>query len=162
DIRVLGEAADLDTLRKIVVRKVDNQDILLQDVALVQDGFEDVTSMARSNGTPVQAMGILKQPGSNAVSVAKNVRAALDEVQHTLPEGMSVEVLFDTTGFIEESVKEIGLELGLAVLLTGFVCWLFLGSLSSTANVLFAIPMSLLGTIAVLYFAGFTLNTFTL
>src|SRR5262249_8994846 len=62
----------------------------------------------------------------------------------------------------KESVNEIGLELGLAVILTAIVCWLFLGSLSSTLNVLFAIPMSLLGTIAVLYFLHWTLNTFTL
>ena len=75
---------------------------------------------------------------------------------------MKVEVIFDTTVFISESVNEIGIELGLAVILTAIVCWIFLGSLSSTMNVLFAIPMSLLGTIAVLYFCGFTLNTFTL
>ncbi len=162
DVRVLGEAADLQTLRNIVIRKVGLADVHLGDVALVEDGFADVTSMARSNGVPVQAMGILKQPGSNAVGVAKAVRAALDDVQKSLPEGMKIEVLFDTTGFIEESVNEIAIELVLAVVLTAGVCWLFLGSLSATMNVLFAIPMSLLGTIAILYFAGFTLNTFTL
>ena len=162
DIRVLGEAADLQTLRDIVIKKVGVAPIRLGDVALIQDGFVDVTSVARSNGTPVQAMGILKQPGSNAVAVADSVRAAIAEAQKTLPPGMTVEVLFDTTGFITESVDEIKLELGLAVLLTALVCWLFLGSLSSTFNVLFAIPMSLLGTIAVLYFLHWTLNTFTL
>jgi len=162
DIRVLGEAADLETLRAIVIKKVGVAQIRLGDVALVQDGFVDVTSVARSNGTPVQAMGILKQPGSNAVAVADAVRAAIAEAQKTLPPGMTVEVLFDTTGFITESVDEIKLELGLAVVLTALVCWLFLGSLSSTLNVLFAIPMSLLGTIAVLYFLHWTLNTFTL
>ena len=162
DIRVLGEAADLQTLRDIVIKKVGVAEIRLGDVALVQDGFQDVTSTARSNGTPVQAIGILKQPGSNAVAVAKEVVKACDDIQKNLPEGMKVEVLFDTTQFISESVEEIGIELGLAVILTALVCWLFLGSLSSTLNVLFAIPMSLLGTIAVLYFLGYTLNTFTL
>jgi hydrophobe/amphiphile efflux-1 (HAE1) family protein len=162
DIRVLGEAANLQTLRDIVIKKVGAAQIRLGDVALVQDGFVDVTSVARSNGTPVQAMGILKQPGSNAVAVANAVRAAIAETQKTLPPGMKVEVLFDTTNFITESVDEIKLELGLAVVLTALVCWLFLGSLSSTLNVLFAIPMSLLGTIAVLYFLHWTLNTFTL
>ncbi len=162
DVRVLGEAADLETLRNIVIRKVGTTEVRLGDVALVEDGFQDVTSLARSNGVTVQAMGILKQPGSNAVGVAKAVRAALDGVQKTLPEGMKIEVLFDTTTFIEESVNEIAIELVLAVVLTAGVCWLFLGSLSATMNVLFAIPMSLLGTIAVLYFAGYTLNTFTL
>lgn len=165
DVRVLGEAADLQTLRQIVIRRATTANggvIRLGDVAVVEDGFQDITTIARSNGTPVQAMGILKQPGSNAVSVARDIKAALNDVQKTLPDGMKVQVLFDTTGFIQESVDEIGLELGLAVILTGLVCWLFLGSLSSTLNVLFAIPMSLLGTIAVLYFAGYTLNTFTL
>jgi hydrophobe/amphiphile efflux-1 (HAE1) family protein len=162
DIRVLGEAADLDTIRNIVIKKVGTSIIHLSDVALVQDGFEDENSKARSNGVPVQAMGILKVPGSNAVAVAKAVTAKLAELQKQLPPNMKVDVLFDTTQFIKESVNEIGLELVLAVILTAIVCWLFLGSLSSTLNVLFAIPMSLLGTIAVLYFLHWTLNTFTL
>ncbi|HLK35756.1 MAG TPA: efflux RND transporter permease subunit, partial [Polyangiaceae bacterium] len=162
DVRVVGEVPDLQTMRNLVVRNTGITPVRLQDVALVQDGFQDVTSYARSNGETVQALGVLKQPGSNAVGVAQAVRAALDKVQKTLPAGMKIEVIFDTTGFIQESVNEIGLELGLAVVLTGLVCWIFLGSLSSTMNVLFAIPMSLLGTIAILYFAGFTLNTFTL
>jgi hydrophobe/amphiphile efflux-1 (HAE1) family protein len=162
DVRVLGEAPDLETLRSIVVRATPLGPVRVSDVALVEDGFVDITSYARSNGATVQALGILKQPGSNAVSVARSVRTALANLQKTLPAGMKLDVVFDTTSFINESVNEIGLELGLAVILTGFVCWVFLGSLSSTLNVLFAIPMSLLGTIAILYFAGFTLNTFTL
>jgi multidrug efflux pump len=162
DVRVIGEAADLATLRNIVIRNTGFNPVRLSDVALVEDGFQDVTSYARSNGQTVQAMGILKQPGSNAVGVANAVRAALGKLQKTLPKDMKVDVIFDTTVFINESVNEIGIELGLAVLLTGLVCWIFLGSVSSTLNVLFAIPMSLLGTIAILYFCGFTLNTFTL
>jgi hydrophobe/amphiphile efflux-1 (HAE1) family protein len=162
DVRVIGEAADLATLRDIVIRKNGTSITRLSDVAIVQDGFEDVTQIARMNGESVQAMGILMQPGSNAVSVANEVRAACAEIQKTLQKGMKIEVLFDTTAFIKESVNEIGLELVLAVLLTAIVCWLFLGSLSSTLNVLFAIPMSLLGTIAFLYFKHWTLNTFTL
>jgi hydrophobe/amphiphile efflux-1 (HAE1) family protein len=162
DVRVVGEVPDLETMRNIVIRNTNNSPVHLKDVALVQDGFQDVTNYARSNGETVQGLGILKQPGSNAVGVANSVRTALATLQKTLPPGMKAEVIFDTTGFISESVNEIGLELGLAVILTAFVCWIFLGSLSSTMNVLFAIPMSLLGTIAILYFAGFTLNTFTL
>jgi hydrophobe/amphiphile efflux-1 (HAE1) family protein len=162
DVRFVGEAANIDTLRNLVLRNSGINPVRLRDVALVQDGFQDVTSLARSNGETVQAMGLLKQPGSNAVAVANAVRASIANLQKTLPQGMKLEVIFDTTVFINESVNEIGIELGLAVILTGMVCWLFLGSLSSTMNVLFAIPMSLLGTIAILYFAGFTLNTFTL
>ncbi|EYF03799.1 efflux RND transporter permease subunit [Chondromyces apiculatus] len=161
-VRLLGEALKLDELRKLVVRRVNNTPVYLEDVALVEDGFEDVTTIARLDGVPLQALGVLKQRGTNAVAVATGVREKVAEIQKSLPEGMKVEVLFDTTTFIEESVHHIELEIGLALILTALVCWLFLGSLSSTLNVVLAIPMSLLGTVAVIYFLGFTLNTFTL
>ncbi len=162
DVRFLGEATDLQTLRNIVVAANTGSPIHLSDVALVQDGFVDITTYARSNGENVQALGVLKQPGSNAVAVATAVRKSIADLNKTLPPGMKLDIIFDTTVFINESVNEIAIELGLAVILTALVCWVFLGSLSATMNVLFAIPMSLLGTIAVLYFCGFTLNTFTL
>jgi hydrophobe/amphiphile efflux-1 (HAE1) family protein len=161
-VRVMGEALDLAALRRIVVREGAGAPVYLEDVALVEDGFEDVRRRARVNGNPAQGMGIKKQRGANAVAVAKAVRAAMEDVRPSLPAGMELGVNFDSTRFIEESVREIEIELLLAVLLTALVCWLFLGSLSSTLNVILAIPMSLLGTIAVIYFAGFTLNTFTL
>jgi multidrug efflux pump len=162
NVRVLGEALDLDTLRHLVVGGTSQSPVYLEDVALVEDGFEDVRNVARMNGEPAQGLGIRKQRGANAVAVAKGVRAAMDEIRPTLPEGMSLGINFDSTQFIEESVHEIQLELVLAVVLTALVCWMFLGSLSSTLNVVLAIPMSLLGTIAVIYFLGFTFNTFTL
>ncbi|MDI3283824.1 efflux RND transporter permease subunit [Polyangium sp. 15x6] len=162
NVRLLGEALDVEALRKLVVRHVNNTPVYLEDVAVVEDGFEDVNSVARLDGIPLQALGVLKQRGTNAVAVASAVREKVAEIQRSLPEGMKVEVLFDTTTFIEESVHEIEIELGLALVLTALVCWLFLGSLSSTVNVILAIPMSLLGTVAVVYFLGFTLNTFTL
>jgi multidrug efflux pump len=162
NVRVLGEAVDLETLRHIVVREVGGSPIYLSDVALVEDGFEDVRRMARINGTPAQGIGIKKQRGANAVAVAKAAKKAMAEYARTLPEGMSVNTVFDSTTFIEDSVKEIQLELILSVILTALVCWMFLGSLSSTLNVILAIPMSLMGTIAIIYFLGFTFNTFTL
>lgn len=162
NVRVLGEAVDLDTLRKIVIREVGGSPLYLSDVALVEDGFEDVRRIARVDGGPAQGIGIRKQRGANAVDVAKRVRAAIVEYQKTLPEDMSIGITNDSTEFIRQSVSEIQFELLLSVVLTAFVCWLFLGSLSSTLNVILAIPMSLLGTVAIIYFLGFTFNTFTL
>ncbi|HEX8825494.1 MAG TPA: efflux RND transporter permease subunit [Archangium sp.] len=162
NVRVMGEALDLETLRHLVVREGNGSPVYLSDVALVEDGFEDLRRMARVNGEPAQGLGIRKQRGANAVAVAQGVRAKVAEIQKTAPEGMEVGVNFDSTRFIEESVHEIEFELLLACILTALVCWAFLGSLSSTLNVILAIPMSLLGTVAVIYFLGFTLNTFTL
>jgi multidrug efflux pump len=158
----MGEAIDLETLRNIVVREVSGQPVYLKQVCIVEDGFEDERRLSRVNGVPAQGMGIRKQRGSNAVEVAKNIKREMAEIQKTLPEGMELAVNFDSTQFIEESVHEIEFELIVAVILTALVCWIFLGSLSSTLNVILAIPMSLLGTIAIIYFLGFTLNTFTL
>lgn len=161
-VRVMGEALDLDTLEKIVVREVAGQPVYLSDVALIEDGFEDVRRRARVGGLPTQGMGVKKQRGANAVEVAKGVKQVMAEIQKTLPEGMELAVNFDATQFIEESVEEVEFELLLAVGLTALVCWMFLGSLSSTLNVILAIPMSLLGTVAVIWTLGYTLNTFTL
>ena len=162
NVRVLGEAIDLETLRKIVVREVSGSPIYLSDVALVEDGFEDIRRIARVNGVQGQGVGLKKQRGANAVSVARRARAAIEAFQKTLPEGMTVQITMDSTKFIEDSVREIQFELILSVLLTALVCWMFLGSLSSTLNVILAIPMSLMGTMAIIYFLGFTFNTFTL
>ncbi|MCC7142199.1 MAG: efflux RND transporter permease subunit [Candidatus Eisenbacteria bacterium] len=162
NVRVMGEAFDLDTFRRIVVGGSGGAPIYLEDVALVEDGFEDVRRMARVNGEPAQGLGIKKQRGANAVEVAHGIKAAMEEIRKGLPEGMEIGLNFDSTRFIEESVHEIQLELVLAVILTALVCWMFLGSFSSTLNVILAIPMSLLGTVAVIYFLGFTFNTFTL
>ena len=162
NIRVLGEALDLETLRRIIIREVGGTPIYLSDVALVEDGFEDIRRMQRVDDSPAQGIGIKKQRGANAVAVARAVRKTLDDFQKWLPEGMTLGIRFDSTRFIEDSVQEIEFELMLSVILTALVCWVFLGSLSSTLNVILAIPMSLLGTVAVIYFLGFTFNTFTL
>ncbi|MCK6550926.1 efflux RND transporter permease subunit [Myxococcota bacterium] len=162
NVRVLGEALDIETFRKLVIREVDGAPIYLADVAIVEDGFEDVRRMARVNGVPAQGLGVKKQRGANAVAVAERVHAKLAELRQSAPEGLEIGINFDSTRFIEESVHELQFELVLSVILTALVCWLFLGSLSSTLNVVLAIPMSLLGTVGVIYFAGFTLNTFTL
>ncbi|HYN40706.1 MAG TPA: efflux RND transporter permease subunit, partial [Thermoanaerobaculia bacterium] len=161
-VRVMGEALNLTALRKISLRDLNGAPVYLEDVALVEDGFEDERRIARVNGAPAQGLGIRKQRGSNAVAVAHGVKDAIAQIQKTLPPGMEVGINFDSTTFIEESVHEIQFEILLSVILTGLVCWMFLGSLSSTLNVVLAIPMSLLGTVAFIYFAGFTLNTFTL
>jgi len=162
NVRVLGEAIDIDTLQKIVVRESSGSPIYIGDVALVEDGFDDLRRISSVNGVRAQGISLKKQRGSNAVAVAKAARAALADFQKTMPEGMAAYVVFDTTQFIQDSVREIEFELILSVVLTAFVCWLFLGSLSSTLNVVLAIPMSLFGTIAIINFLGFTFNTFTL
>ena len=162
NVQVQGEARTVKEMGGILIATRNGSPVYLRDVAMVEDGFEDRRRIARSNGMPAQGLGIIKQHGSNTVTVANGVREKLKELQKTLPKGLSLDVRVDNSEFIKEAVNEIEFTLVLSVILTAIVCWLFLGSLSSTLNVLLAIPVSVFGTFAVMYFAGFSLNTFTL
>jgi hydrophobe/amphiphile efflux-1 (HAE1) family protein len=161
NVRAEGEAIDVEGFRNLVITYRDGAPVRLQDVAVVEDGLEDRRRLARTNGQPAIGFGITKLRGANAVRVGRDVRARLAEIEKQLPEGLSVAVNFDTTVFIERSIDEILFTLLLAALLTSLVCWVFLGSWSTTLNVLLAIPTSILGTFIVMYVFGFTLNTYT-
>jgi hydrophobe/amphiphile efflux-1 (HAE1) family protein len=166
NVRVLGEAATVDEFRRIIVPSRSGSPIYrtlrLGDVAEVEDGLADVRRISRVNGVSAVGLGIRKQRGANAVAVAKAVKERMAAVQKDLPAGLTVGVNFDTTQFIEESVHELVTTLVLAAVLTSIVCWVFLGSFSSALNVILAIPTSIIGAFILLYFFGFTLNTFTL
>ncbi|MFA6091487.1 MAG: efflux RND transporter permease subunit [Elusimicrobiota bacterium] len=166
NVRVMGETVSPEAFADLIITGRGGAPIWrtfrIKDVAQVEDGLNDIRRIAHTNGKVSVGLGIMKQRGSNAVAVAKAVRARVDELQKTLPKDMRLQVVNDTTRFIEDSTHELNFTLLLSALLTGLVCWLFLGSWSSTLNVLLAIPTSIIGSFLILYFMGFTLNTFTL
>lgn len=166
DVRTLGELKTAKEFGHIVVNQRGGQPvyarILLNQVAEIEDGLDDIRRISRANGERAVGLGIRKQRGSNTVAVAHAVKDRMLEVRKQLPEGMQIDVNFDSTKFIEDSVDEFKFALVLSVLVTSLVCWLFLGSWTATLNVLLAIPTSIIGTFIVLYVFGFTLNTFTL
>jgi HAE1 family hydrophobic/amphiphilic exporter-1 len=169
NLRTLGEATTAEDFGKIVISHRAgqvNQDptnlVHLRTVARIEPGLQQLTRLSRFNGVPAVGLGIVKQKGSNAVEVARAVKAKTAEIAKTLAPGYEVFVNFDTTKFIEDSVHELNFNLILSAILTAVACWVFLGSLSATFNVILAIPTSIMGAFIVLYFMGFTLNTFTL
>jgi HAE1 family hydrophobic/amphiphilic exporter-1 len=166
NVRTLGEASTIPEFEALTINQRGGQPNYvrtpLKDVARVEEGMADALRVSRAMGKPAVILNILKQRGSNAVNVAKAVRAKAAEIQKGLPEGMSLGINFDSSRYIEQAVHELDFTLLLSALLTALVCWAFLGSWSSTLNVLFAIPTSVVGSFIVLYFCGFTLNTFTL
>lgn len=165
-LRTLGESKKITDFENLLLNSrggaPNYNPVTLKQVARVEEGTVDVLQFARTNGAPAVGLGVVKQRGANAVSVAQAVKKRVAEIQATLPEGSKIVVNFDGTKFVEESVAELLLTLALAALLTSVVCWIFIGSWASTLNVLLAIPTSVLGSFIVLYFAGFTLNIFTL
>lgn len=169
NVRTMGEAKTVDEFRSLVIGSRGGlaiQDptnmVKISQVADANFGLYEVRRMSRFNGQKALGIGIRKQRGTNAVAVARSVKEKIVELNKQIPKGMKINVNFDSTKFIEDSVHELNKELVMAVLLTSLVCWMFLGSWSATFNVLLSIPTSLLGAFIGLYFLGYTLNTFTL
>ena len=165
-VRTLGEATTVGQFGDLLINQRGGQPnytaIRLRQIARIEDGMADILRYSRAMGVPGVGLGILKQRGANAVEVGRAVRKKIEVIQKSLPPGMRLGVNFDSTRYIEQAVAELNFTLLLSALLTALVCWAFLGSWSSTVNVLFSIPTSVIGTFIVLYFSGFTLNTFTL
>lgn len=165
-LRTMGEEKTVEKFREILINsrggRPNYNPISLGKVARIEEGTVDITQFARVNGITAVGLGVVKQRGSNAVAVSQAVKEKIERVQKTLPEGTKLLVNFDGTKFVEEAVHELVLTLILAAIFTSLVCWMFIGSWSSTFNVLLAIPTSVLGSFIILYFSGFTLNTFTL
>jgi HAE1 family hydrophobic/amphiphilic exporter-1 len=167
NVRVYGEATTPEQFANLLIpaRVRGGQiyrKIRIADVGTVEDGLDDVRRISRFQGERAVGLGIVKQRGTNAVAVADAVKAKVAELRPMLPKGMDLDVVFDSTRFIKTSVRELEDQLLRSALLTSLVCLLFLGSWTATLNVLLAIPTAILGTFIVLYFLGFTINSFTM
>lgn len=165
--RLMGEAWTPEDFGKITIDSRNGlgpnyRPTKLNQVATIEEGVADIRKIARFNGKLAVGLGIVKQHGSNAVEVGNAVKRKTLEIQKILPPGYHLDVRSDNTRFIKQSVDELIFTLILSAILTSSVCYLFLGSWTSTFNVLLSIPTSIIGTFIAFYFFRFTLNTFTL
>ncbi|MEM0937358.1 MAG: efflux RND transporter permease subunit [Pseudomonadota bacterium] len=129
------------------------------DVTLGQQSFDIATSF---NGGPATLIGIYLAPGSNALAAAEGIKTVLDEEAAFLPEGSAFEIVSDSSQFVEESIAEVIQTLIEAFVLVVLVVFVFLGSLRATIVPVIAVPVSLVGTFALMLAMGFTLNTVSL
>jgi HAE1 family hydrophobic/amphiphilic exporter-1 len=166
NVRLMGEANDPSLFGHIPITfrasGINYKNPPLTTVARVEEGLADVRKISRYGQMQAVGLGILKQHGSNAIEVVDAIRKKVEDVKKILPPGLNIDIRVDQTKFIKDSIDELNFTLLLSALLTALVCYLFLGSWSSTFNVLLAIPTSIIGAFIVIYFFGFTLNTFTL
>jgi multidrug efflux pump len=161
-VRTRGELAAPDEFGAIIVAQEADRIVRLRDVAEVAVGAEDERTVARYNGQPAVGLGIVKQSKASTVDVAAEVRDALAELTGLLPEGMRLDVAYDSSAFIEESIDEVAETLIIAVALVVLVVLAFLKSFRATAIPAAAIPISIIGALAVALFAGFSINILTL
>jgi len=166
NVRAMGEALSVEEFGEILISRRGGQPIykpiMMKDVARIEEALADQRRISRVLGRQAIGLGFRKQIGANSVEVAHQVKAKMKDIQKDLPKDMQLGINFDATTFVEEAVHELVFALLLAAFLTAVVCWVFLGSWSSTFNILLSIPTSIIGCFLIFRFMGFTLNTFTL
>jgi len=162
-IKFDAEFDKLSDLKRMIVAYRRGAPVYLQDVTRIEDGLEDARKLARYKGNPAVGLGIVKATGANTVAVVDAVKARVDkELRPALPPGLELRYSSDDSISIRQSIEALQEHLILGTLFAALMVFLFLKSGRSTLIIATAIPVSLMATFAVMYFAGFTLNKITL
>jgi hydrophobic/amphiphilic exporter-1 (mainly G- bacteria), HAE1 family len=161
-LRIAGRVTSIEDLGRIVVKSEAGSTVRISDVAVVEDGEEELTSIASYDGERTVTLSVRKQSGTNTVEVVDAVLKRLAEVKKTLPAGISLEVVRDNSAPIRTGVGAVKEHLIVGALLAAAVVLLFLGNARSTFIAAVSIPISIIGTFALMWFQGFTLNMITL
>ena len=148
--------------KDVVVAYRNGAPVMLTDVANVVDGVENTNLAAWMNATPSIILNIQRQPGANTIQVVDNIIKLLPQLETSLPKAVHVQIITDRTTAIRASVSDVEFELLLAIGLVVLVIFLFLRSIAATVIPSVAVPLSLIGTLAVMYLAGFSLNNLTM
>jgi HAE1 family hydrophobic/amphiphilic exporter-1 len=153
----------LDDLAAMIVGHKDGAPVRLRDIAEIEDGLADYRAFARFNGKPAIGIGVVKVPNTNTVEIVDRVLERIEnEIRPNLPPGMELHYVQNDKLFIGAMVASLKQHLVEGTLLAAMIVWLFLKSFRSTLIIATAIPVSLMGAIAVMYFFGYTFNSVTL
>ncbi len=162
-VNVLGRLGDIQQFEDIVIRYAEEGGtIYLKDIARVELGGKSYDVNSSLNGSPSAAVAVYQLPGANALEVATQVRATMEELSSRFPGGMTYQVPYDTTIFVQKSIEEVYITLFQAAGLVFLVLFLFLQDWRATLIPAVTIPVSLIGTFAVMGVLGFSLNMLTL
>ncbi|PIY06895.1 MAG: multidrug efflux RND transporter permease subunit, partial [Gallionellaceae bacterium CG_4_10_14_3_um_filter_60_1069] len=162
-IAARGRLATPEDFGNIVLRAMpDGAIVRLKDIARIELGAQDYNRSARLNGKPIAGMAIRTTPGANALATAQGVRAKMEELSRFFPQGMEWLVPYDTTRFIELSIREVAKTLLEAAALVVLVMYIFLGNWRTTLIPAIVVPVSLMGGLVGLYVFGFSINVLTL
>jgi HAE1 family hydrophobic/amphiphilic exporter-1 len=161
-MRTRGRVDTPDQFGNLVLRQVEGHPVQINDVARVDDGVADVTTLANIDGDPTVLLQIRKQSGTNTVEVVNNVKERLEELKQALAPGYELRIVRDQAEFIEASFRSVQEHLIVGSFLAAFVVFLFLGNFRSTVIAAISIPTSIVATFALVWYMGFTLNMLTM
>ncbi|HHG5811990.1 TPA: efflux RND transporter permease subunit, partial [Pseudomonas aeruginosa] len=162
-VNTLGRLSSEEQFGEIVVKTgADGQVTRLRDVARISMGADSYSLRSLLNGEPAVGIQIIQSPGANALDVSSAVRAAMDRLQAKFPDGIEYRIAYDPTVFVRASLQSVAVTLLEAIFLVVIVVVLFLQSWRASIIPLIAVPVSLVGTFAVMHMFGFSLNTLSL
>ena len=161
-INANDQITDPDTFRDIIVAYRNGAPVRIRDVATVEEGQENNRIAAWMDNTQAVIVNVQRQPGANVIEVVDRIKTLLPTLRETLPNSLDVAVLTDRTLTIRASVRDVQIELGFAVVLVVAVIFAFLGDARATLIPSLSVPLSLVGTLAVMYLADFSLNNLSI
>ncbi|GAB3789535.1 efflux RND transporter permease subunit [Virgibacillus kimchii] len=162
ELRVTGEFQSLDDIKETVVQTEAGATVHIEDIAEVKDSYKDAADISLVNGEPAVVLSILKQTDANTVEVASTIQDRMSEVQASLPQDVNLNVLIDTSEFIQLSIDSVIQNIIIGGAISFFVLLLFLKSVRATFVIGLSIPIAIISAFALLYFTGETLNVLTL
>ncbi|MCF8996464.1 multidrug efflux RND transporter permease subunit [Pseudomonas carnis] len=162
-VNTLGRLTDEEQFGDIIIRTGDNGQVTrLRDVARIEMGADAYALRSLLDGEPAVALQIIQSPGANALDVAQSVRDTMQRLQTSFPEGLVSRIAYDPTVFVRASLESVAITLMEAILLVVLVVVVFLRNWRASLIPLMAVPVSIIGTFAVMHLMGFSLNTLSL
>ena len=162
DLLANTDLKSVDEFERLIVREDGNRIVRISDLGRVELGSEEETANVRHNGKDAVYLSVWPLPGTNEIAVAYALRDALADIRPDLPPGTEIDLAYDGTVYMENSLKEIAKTFAETVLIVGVIVFLFLGSWRSALVPLVTIPISLIGATAAMLAMGFSLNLLTL
>jgi HAE1 family hydrophobic/amphiphilic exporter-1 len=162
-ISTLGRLQTVEQFENIIVKRGEQgQLVRVRDVARVELGAQSYLWFAKLDGAPSIAIAVYPAPGANALNIAEGIKSELDRLRQDFPEDLEARILYDTTEYILQSLKEVVTTLIIAILLVVFTVYVFLQDIRTTLVPAITIPVSLLGTFAVMLTLGLSINGLTM
>ena len=162
-INTLGRLDNVEQFKNIIVKTGEDGRILrIKDIASVELGSQTYATLAQLNASPAIGIGVYQLPGANAMDVAQRIKQEIDRLSKDFPKGLEYAIPYDTTIFIAKSIREVIITLFIAVILVIFTVYIFLQDFRTTLIPSITIPVSLIGTCAIMKTMGISINTLSL
>ncbi|MEX0660214.1 MAG: efflux RND transporter permease subunit [Balneolaceae bacterium] len=161
-LRTVGRMSEIEEFENLILREEDGNIIRFLDVGRVEMESRDDREILKREGEPMIALAAIPQPGSNQIATVDEIYNRVQQIQDDLPSDVKVELGFDSTEYIRESISEVQKTLITAFVLVVIIIFLFLRDVRTTIIPVIVVPITIIGSFFVMYIAGFTINTLTL